>query len=93
MRTKAEAKRRFWLAVDVEFVGVFERLFIAVGGRHDALHHRPFRNRYTTNLQVFGRLAHLEGRHRLKAHRLINRLVHQAAIVAHPLQHIGVLQQ
>ncbi|MNY42744.1 hypothetical protein D3C86_1776620 [compost metagenome] len=93
MWAEAEAERGFGFAVDVESVGIFECVFIAVGGGHDTLHHRPFRDRHTANFQVFGGLTHLEGGHRLKAHRFIDGLVYQAAIIAHPFQHFRVLQQ
>ncbi|MCY1462885.1 hypothetical protein D9M71_807050 [compost metagenome] len=93
MRTEAEAERRLRFAIDVEHVGVFEGVFVAVGGADNALHHRPLRDRYIADLQVFGGLAHLEGGHGLEAHRFIDGLVHQAAVIAHPLQHLGVLQQ
>ncbi|MOA31673.1 hypothetical protein D3C78_1528430 [compost metagenome] len=93
MWAKAEAKRRFWFAVDVEFIGVFERILIAVGGGNDTLHHCPFGDRHTANLQILGGLAHLEGGHGLKTHRFIDGLVYKATIIAHPLQHIRILQK
>ncbi|MNO95234.1 hypothetical protein D3C76_868710 [compost metagenome] len=86
MRTETEAEGRLGLAVDVEHVRVFEGVFVAVGRHHHALHERTLGDFYAMEFDVLGRLAHLEGGHRLEARGFVHQLGNQAAVGIDPLQ-------
>ncbi|MNM99549.1 hypothetical protein D3C81_1121120 [compost metagenome] len=93
VRTEAETKGRPQAPVDIEHVGIFKDILVAIGRGDDARDHGTFGNRYPANLHVLGRLAHLEGSHRLKAHSFVDGLGHQVAVLANTLKQIRPLQQ
>src|SRR5690606_18817037 len=93
MGAETKTERGTRTTVNIKYVRILIDVFIAVGGADDAGDHRALWNLDATNLGVLCGLANLEGRYRFIANGLIDGLVDQSAIIAQPLQQLGILKQ
>ncbi|MNL34597.1 hypothetical protein D3C87_1565780 [compost metagenome] len=77
MRPEAETEGGFGLAINVEYIGVFKGVFVAVGGHHHALDERTLGDFHAVKFHFPGGFAHLESGHGFKARGFVHQLADQ----------------